>query len=133
MTSELHLTPHLESFVRAQLQTGRFRSRDDVISAALALLEGQFHSSEIPKTWSKHASSTFQDPEHSTTAVNQDSQPNGDQFPSRTSPGSDKTADSAPRRSPRGLLADLPSHLGPDDFKDARGEVWSRFQDDQAG
>jgi putative addiction module CopG family antidote len=31
------------------------------------------------------------------------------------------------RRSPRGLLSDIPSHIGPDDIKQARADMWACF------
>lgn len=48
---------------------------------------------------------------------------------SRTVPGPPAVG----KRSPRGLLADLPSGLGYDDFKDARAELWAGLRPGDGG
>ena len=118
--------PSTRIFRAHQLQAGRFRSRDDVITAALALLEEQAASHEMSRPRSNRTIPTDRGREPSVPAVNEMPERRVEQLPG------DKAALPTARRSPRGLLADLPSHLGPDDFKDARSEVWSRFLDGRA-
>jgi putative addiction module CopG family antidote len=96
--SVVHLTPHLEAFINAQLASGRFNSREDVIRAALALLEGKSPPTEMAQTSLSH---TYDRPAASDS--------------------------SAVPRSPRGLLADLHDHVDQDDIEEAHREVWSRY------
>jgi putative addiction module CopG family antidote len=86
MNVSLPLPPHLERFVREQLASGRYQNEDDVILAALQLLEAQTLSQES----------------------------------------------STSRRSPRGVLGDLPSTISPDEIKEARREMWSDLPHDEA-
>jgi putative addiction module CopG family antidote len=53
MTINVPLPPHLEQLVREQMATGRFQSPDDVIRAALRLLEEQSLSTDAAKAWLK--------------------------------------------------------------------------------
>jgi len=129
MTSDLHLTPHFESFVRAQLQTGRFRSREDLISAALALLEEQSASTPTTNAWATAGHSTRPDRAPAAAASHSE----GNQSLSQSLPSNLAAAPNIARRSPRGLLADLASHLDHEDFMEARSEAWSRYLDDRAG
>ncbi|HYV35188.1 MAG TPA: type II toxin-antitoxin system ParD family antitoxin [Gemmataceae bacterium] len=110
MASDLHLTPHLEAFISAQLLAGRFQSRDDVISAALSLLEQTSASADAAESR----------PTNYTKARERIS-PN----PNASLPALETPLIS--RRSPRGLLADIPSNIDPDDIKLARREMWSGY------
>ena len=47
-------------------------------------------------------------------------------------PGSEATRFGSGRRSPRGLLADIPSRITHDDIKEARREMWSGFPSSEA-
>jgi Arc/MetJ-type ribon-helix-helix transcriptional regulator len=100
MTS--HLPPHLEQFVQEQIAIGRFHSEGELIREALQLFQKQF----LPH----HASAPWPEQEF-------------DQgLRSRPAPRADG------RRSPRGILADLRSDLNFDEFREARSEMWSGFQ-----
>jgi len=110
MASDLHLTPHFEAFISAQLLAGRFQSRDDVISAALSLFEQTSASADAAR------------PRLTNNAKARE----------RISPNPDSSlpvleTTSIARRSPRGLLADIPSNIDPDDIKIARREMWSGY------
>jgi Arc/MetJ-type ribon-helix-helix transcriptional regulator len=131
MPSDLHLTPHLDAFVRAQLHTGRFQTRDDLISAALSLLEKQGTSSEKSTSWSNANVRTGQAspaPDHAMKKISEG------QLPNHALPATDPAPQSAaPRRSPRGMLADLRSDIDPEDIKEARSEMWSGHLNGHAG
>jgi hypothetical protein len=99
MTS--NLPPHLEQFVREQIAIGRFHSENEVIRAALQLLEGRF-------------------PSHPTSGPLPSNEIN-------QVPGPKSTGQAARRRTPRGILADLRSDLCYDEIKEARSEMWSGF------
>ena len=99
MQINVFLTPHFEQFVREQMAHGGFQSEDEVICAALRLLEDRARS-QVPTALRNGLSSNS---------------------------ASKSTTGTFARRSPRGLLADLPSHIGPDELRSARDEVWSRF------
>jgi putative addiction module CopG family antidote len=110
MASDLHLTPHFEAFISAQLLAGRFQSRDDVISAALSLLEQTSASADTGRSRLRSNAKARE----------------------RVSPNTDSTlpalkTTSIARRSPRGLLADIPSNIDPDDIKIVRREMWSGY------
>jgi putative addiction module CopG family antidote len=105
MTINVPLSPHLQAFVRKQLASGRFQSEDDLIRAALLMLEENSRSHETSNACPHGA----------------------DQVPS------DVEARSPSRlRSPRGILADIRSSITSDDIKSARQEMWSRFPNREA-
>jgi putative addiction module CopG family antidote len=116
MNISVHLTPHLEQFVREQLATGCFQTEDEVIVAALRLLEDQAHRlprrevGTAPTAWEPRAASW----EELRDRLN-----NG--ATGRTAPGP------VTRRSPRGILADIHSNLSLEDFKEPRRELWASF------
>jgi len=127
MNISVPLSPHLEHFVREQLASGLFRSEGDVIQAALRLLEDQSLShGQLPErlkqnpdadgtgTPAKPASKDFWGGLRA-------------QFYADRVPGNEAGRMPAERRSPRGLLADLRSHISADDIKDARREMRSGF------
>jgi antitoxin ParD1/3/4 len=119
MNLNLPLTPHLQQFVREQLASGRFQTESDVVRAALRLLEDQSlpHQSSAPRL---HQSS-----ENSLTNRTPDLQEFRKQRGTDHAHHGDSTQLSASRRSPRGLLADLPSTISPDEIKEARSEMWA--------
>lgn len=41
MSTTVSLTPHFEQFIRAQIDSGNYNSEDEVVRAALRLLEDQ--------------------------------------------------------------------------------------------
>jgi Arc/MetJ-type ribon-helix-helix transcriptional regulator len=133
MASDLPLTPHLEKFVRDQLGTGRFQSRSDMICAALSLFEQRSQDAGEPKP-SPTADAQMCLP-------HQQSEPVSKERRERLRPSLRKdaepigagTAMPVVRRSPRGILADLASHIGPDEIKEARSKMWSGTLNDQAG
>lgn len=105
MDSHLPLPPHLEWFVREQVVAGRFPSEGEVIRAALRLLERSSGAS-----------------------------PSDRALPGPAAASSDLSSPApAGRRSPRGLLADLPSGLSYDDLRDARYELWAGLHPGGAG
>ncbi len=119
MNLNLPLTPHLEQFVREQLASGRFQSESDVVRAALRLLEDQ----SLPQPSS--APRLQQSSENGQTDRPSDAQELRKQLSSDHAPHTDTTQLSASRRSPRGLLADLPNAIGPDEIKEVRREMWA--------
>ncbi len=118
MNIDLPLTPHLEQFVRDQLTSGRYRTEKDVIQAALRLLADQASSRGIP---GGHPDLGADDPM---------GRPPGPS--ARREPLSSAASEnSSLRRSPRGILADLPSSIDPDEIKETREEMWAGFRHSQ--
>jgi putative addiction module CopG family antidote len=107
MMPHLPLPAHLLQFVREQLASGRFQSESEVICTALRLLEEQSPLHEPPRAPLRSG------PRERLRADDRAGNP------TPTRPGL--------QRSPRGILADLRSDLGPEDFKQARTEMWSGF------
>lgn len=103
MNVTVSLTPHFEQFVRQQLAAGRFNSEDEVINAALRLLEYQ----SLPQG----------------AAVAGDKQMSQAAVPADLASG---------RRSPRGLLADIRSDITAEEIMEARREMWSGLASDKA-
>lgn len=105
---DLHLPPHLERFVREQLASGRFQTEGDIVRAALRLLEDQAAYQGLPA-------------------------PRLSQTPGKTlasqgpEAGTDPAGTPLARHSPRGILADLRSSIGPDEIAQARNEMWAGF------
>jgi antitoxin ParD1/3/4 len=118
MNLSLPLTPHLEQFVREQLATGRFQTEGDIVRAALQLLEDQAVSQRF--SGPSHGQSS----EYGSTDRTPDWRELRKQLGTNRLPHTDSTQLSASRRSPRGLLADLRSDIGPDEIKEARSEMW---------
>ena len=114
------LPPHLERFVRQQIAAGGYHSADEVIRAALHLLEGATLA-ETPAA-PRPAGAALGWSRPSRPAVSERWQTPAEWRASSPAPG---TLPPLPRRSPRGLLADLPSHLTFDDVRAARDELWS--------
>lgn len=109
MTGHPPLSLELQRFIQEQIASGKFQSEEQVVLAALRLLAAR------PPQGSHTAFSTRQ----------------ADRAPATSSGVSDSEQsnlmEAGSRRSPRGLLADLKSELGPEDFKEARSEVWIRL------
>jgi putative addiction module CopG family antidote len=103
MTVSTPLPPELKQFVCEQLASGVFQSESEVLFAALRLLRQRSTS---------HATSAQR-------TLHGPGQPSDDALSRSmsTNPGA--------RRSPRGILADLRSHISLDDIKEARSETWS--------
>ncbi len=53
MSIDAPLPPHLEQFIRDELDAGHFGSKDELIRTALSLLEEQSHAAELPADWLK--------------------------------------------------------------------------------
>jgi Arc/MetJ-type ribon-helix-helix transcriptional regulator len=87
------LPPDLENIIRDQLAAGRFQSEDEVMRAALRMLD-------------ERRSPTPARPNLS-----------GEPGPPARLP--------VVRRSPRGMLADLLSHISPDEITEARTRMWT--------
>jgi putative addiction module CopG family antidote len=132
MPSDLHLTPHLASFVRAQLQTGRFQTSDDVICAALSLLEEQSATAGKSNAWPKRDIQTELSGKPGDSVEDKLSSGHPDRPADQTQPTPEKQALSVVRRSPRGILADLHSHIDPEEIREARSEMWSARLDGHA-
>ena len=114
MNISVPLTPHLEQFLREQLATGRFQTEDEIICAALRLLEDQTQrrsgreAGMDPTAWAPKAASWE---ELRDRLNNRDT---------------DRAAlDPLTRRSPGGILADLRSNISLEDFREARRELWA--------
>jgi antitoxin ParD1/3/4 len=99
------ISPHFEEFLREQLASGQFHSESDVIRAALRLLEDQALSKA--------------------SAL-------GEQSRSADSSGNERGAVPPHRRSPRGILADLPSFISAEDIKENRRAMWTSLDGDGA-
>lgn len=125
MTSNPPLPPRLERFVRQQLASGRFHSENEVIRAALQLLEEHSPPPETSGTWRK--------PDLENRLCSKPSQFAGERRQADAVPGYGTPAQPAVRRSPRGILADLPSGISLDEIKEARSELWSGFPHGTAG
>ncbi|HVS34096.1 MAG TPA: type II toxin-antitoxin system ParD family antitoxin [Gemmataceae bacterium] len=125
MTSHTPLPPDLEQFVRQQLAAGRFASEDEVIFAALHLLEQ--HGTPPWPAGSR--------PPQATDTLLRSQPSRSVAEPSRVLDelGARAAASVAGRRSPRGILADLRSGISFDEIKVARSEMWSGFLDRGAG
>lgn len=120
MSNSPYLPPHLERFVHQQIATGRYHSEDEVILAALHLLEG------APPVGLPSGSRAEGDP----SGCSRQFRPaltERWQTPAEWRAGSaaEETTPSPTLRSPRGLLADLRSGITFDDFREARGELWA--------
>jgi putative addiction module CopG family antidote len=109
MNINVPLTPHQEQFLREQLASGNFQTEGDVLRAALRLLEEQSQNSVLAG-----------------------GKPQLEQGLSSRASGDDTAAIPSPRRSPRGILADIRSYISPDDIKEARIEMWSGFPHGEA-
>jgi putative addiction module CopG family antidote len=127
MNISVPLSPHVEQFVREQLANGFFQTESDVILAALRLLEEQSVShGPLPARPKQNLE---------TGAIGKPSEPVSKEFwdglrerlHADRMPGKEAARISSVRRSPRGILADLRSHINPDDIKEARMEMWSGF------
>jgi Arc/MetJ-type ribon-helix-helix transcriptional regulator len=116
MPSSTPLPPHLERFVRQQIATGCYDSEDDLIRAALRLLEAS-SASGTPT-----GSRPDRHRELARPAAGERWETPGEWL--TDSPPTETTPPSA-RRSPRGLLADLRSGISPDDIREARSELWA--------
>lgn len=99
----LSLPPDLQRLVHDHLIAGGFHSEAEVLRTALHMLEVQ----------SPKATVTPDAVRSSVPPANLDQQAS--------------TAVANVRRSPRGMLADLASHISPDEIAEARAEMWSRF------
>ena len=132
MNLSVPLPPHVEQFIRQQLASGLFQSENDIVLAALRLLEGQSQSCGtgparlIPnfdkgliRKPSTPISQEFSEAPRKPVQADRARGNEGDQIPST-------------RRSPRGLLADVCSDITFDDLKDARREMWSGFPHGEA-
>lgn len=119
MLGSTPLPPHLERFVHQQIAAGSYRSEDEVIRAALHLLEGA----------SLVGTPSGPRPEGTTPGRPRPLlRPALDerwQTPAEWRAGPAATEPSPPRRSPRGLLADLGRGLTFDDVREARDELWA--------
>lgn len=123
MPFDTPLPPHLERFVRQQVAAGRYHSEDEVIRAALRLLEASAPAgppSRIPP--GRHR-------ELARPAVGERWQTPGDWL---ANSATQETTPAPARRSPRGLLADLRSGITPDDIRDARSELWAGLRHGEA-
>ena len=114
MNISVPLTPHLEQFLREQLAIGRFQTEDEIIRAALRLLEDQTQghpgreTGTEPIAWAPRAASW----EELRDGLN--------------NRATDRAAlGPLTRRSPRGILADLRSNISLEDFRGARREAWA--------
>ena len=118
MNVDVPLNPQLAQFVSKQLASGRFQSEEELMGEALRLLERQSQqSSRLPNKRDMDDGVTGTPLTHSTPEL-----PGNDV----RNPASAANAAAPPKpRSPRGILADIRSHISPDDIKDARMELWS--------
>jgi len=132
MNLSVPLPPHLEQFVREQLASGLFQSESEVFQAALKLLEDQCLSHGPSPARLK------QDPDRRPTrkALEPASkvfwEGMREQLHAEGMPGNEAGRLPSERRSPRGILADIRSHISPDDIKEARREMWSGFLSGEA-
>jgi Arc/MetJ-type ribon-helix-helix transcriptional regulator len=111
MNIDVPLTSHLEQFVRDQLTRGGFANEGDVVRAALQLLAFQSQSSST----SAAARPAHDHPWNQTGHNQQIDDLAGKKLPTLN----------VKRRSPRGLLADIPSHISAEEIKKARNEMWA--------
>jgi len=114
MNINVPLTPHLEQFLREQLATGHFQTEEEVICAALRLLEDQTQG---------------QRGRESATAPTA-GPPRAASWEELRGRLNNRTTDRAAlgpltRRSPRGILADIRSNISLEDFREARRELWA--------
>lgn len=119
MTNGTSLPPHLERLVRRQIAAGRYHSADDVIRAALQLLEASAPAGTPPGSPDRRS-------ERARPTLGQRWQTPGDWLAGSPAQG---TTTAPARRNPRGLLADLRSGITYDDVRDARSELWSGLHD----
>jgi len=131
MTISVPLTPHQEQFLRDQLASGRFESEYDVIRAALQMLEEHSPPTSSPGSFLKHKLDSGLSSSPSPPTLKQSWDQFRDQLRADRAPGD--AALSPRRRSPRGILADIPSHLDPADIRQARREMWAGFPHGEAG
>ncbi len=112
MTNTTPLPPHLERFVHQQIAAGGYHSEDEVIRAALHLLEGTSLAGATPGRSGPPGRAAL-----------------GERWETPAEWLAGSTAKPAtpppPRRSPRGLLADLGGTISFDDVREARSELWS--------
>lgn len=125
MNSITSLPPHLEQFVREQIAAGHFHSEGDVIRAALRLLEASAAADRFPR------------PRSGETVAGTSDRPAIERWEMLRGPQAEGRGVGQPplpvRRSLRGLLADIPSDLSFDDFKEARSESWAGLRPGGAG
>jgi len=127
MTDSTPLPPDLENFVNQQLASGRFQSANELIVSALQL----FKQYSPPNQSLKIRPNSNVEHGPSTNQPTIPSQPYRPELRERLRPGDIQDrflpTHSAQRRSPRGILSDLRSHISFDDILEARREVWSSF------
>jgi putative addiction module CopG family antidote len=114
MNITVPLTPHLEQFLREQLATGRFQTQDEVVCAALRLLEDQSQG--------RHGKEAGTD-----LAAGVPRAASWEELRGRlNNPATGRAALNSPtRRSPRGILADIRSNVTLEDFREARHDAWA--------
>jgi putative addiction module CopG family antidote len=114
MNISVPLTPHLQQFVREQMATGYFQTENEIIVAALRLLEDQTHA-RLRRD--QGMASTAWEPRAASWQELRDRLNNG---------ATGRAArEQMTRRSPRGILADIRSNISLEDFKEARRELWA--------
>lgn len=128
MSSLIPLPSDLERFVCDQIASGRFQSEDDVIRAALQLLQESARG-DRPEGLNSPAPTGRSRPPALAAVTGRWESP----AEWRTSSPARETSPPPARRSPRGILADLRSDLTPDDFRAARAEVWAGCRPGGAG
>jgi Arc/MetJ-type ribon-helix-helix transcriptional regulator len=121
MSIDVGLTPRLQAFIQAELAAGHFQSEEDLVRAAIQLLE---HYANSPRSSgaigaTAHVSerTTHGGPALSENAKAQAKPPIRNDLP----------ASKSARRSARGLLADIASHMSPEEFQEARREIWGSW------
>jgi putative addiction module CopG family antidote len=114
MNISVPLTPHLQQFLREQMATGYFQTENEIIAAALRLLEDQTHAR--PRRDQGTASTAWEPRAASWQELR-----------NRLNTGATGRGarEQMTRRSPRGILADIRSNISLEDFKEARRELWA--------
>jgi Arc/MetJ-type ribon-helix-helix transcriptional regulator len=120
--THIPLTPRQERFIREQLATGRFQHESELFLAALELLEEQIEGPSTERREREVVADVIVVPAESARAASWDEL--REQLNQRTA-GRDSAAMAPARRSPRGILADIRSHIDLDDIKEARREMWA--------
>jgi len=122
------LTPHLEQFVRDQLASGRFHTEAELIRVALGLLEDHCHSQSHSAVRLKSELNQARAGAPAERTVSESSE-RGQESENVRRFSDDKAPE---RRSPRGILADLCSHISPDEIEEARREMWAGLSQGEA-
>jgi Arc/MetJ-type ribon-helix-helix transcriptional regulator len=121
MSIDVGLTPRLQAFIQAELAAGHFQSEEDLVRAAIQLLE---QHANAPR--SREAIGAKR-PMSERTSYNETALSVDSKVQANPPIGNDAPSDKRPRRSARGLLADIASHMDPEEFQKARREVWGSW------